>query len=157
MRSHNMKLVEPDENYYEQFAVDILARTMYGEALGFSVLCGVDMYKAIASVVMNRVAVSEERGGYWWGKDIITVCQKPYQFSCWNRSSPFYKRMQQWDDRDDRFYLCKKIALQCVQGRNIDFANGATHYHYIHSTPDWARMETPCFTVNEVLFYRLVG
>ena len=157
MRSHNMKLVEPDENYYEQLAVDILARTLMGEAAGISVLCGLDMYRAIASVVMNRLAISAERGKYWWGNDIITICQKPYQFTCWNRSSPFYKRMQEYDEHNDRFYLCKKIATECVQGVFRDTANGATHYHYIHSRPSWAQLETPCFTVNEVLFYRLVG
>lgn len=152
-----MKLVdEQDESYYEQLAIDILARTMYGEARGFSILCGVDMYMAIGSVIMNRVAVSQERGKHWWGNDIISVCQKPYQFTCWNRSSQFYKTVMTVNDSDDRFFLCKRIATEFVQGRGRDFANGATHYHYIHSPAPWAKTETPCFTVNEVLFYRLV-
>ena len=43
--------------------IDVLARTIYGEARGESI----SGQGAIASVVLNRVAFSKRRGRYWWG------------------------------------------------------------------------------------------
>src|SRR3546814_9887201 len=55
--------------------VDLLARTIWGEARGEPVR-GME---AVAAVVMNRVA----RPG-WWGRTVASVCTKAYQFACWN-------------------------------------------------------------------------
>ena len=49
--------------------------------------------EAVAAVILNRVRIARERGGYWWGDTIIRVCQKPYQFSCWNKHDPNYGRL----------------------------------------------------------------
>ena len=43
---------------------DILARTIYGEARGESI----SGQEAIASVILNRVAIAKSRGRYWWGR-----------------------------------------------------------------------------------------
>lgn len=59
--------------------IDILARTIYGEARGEPWEGKI----AVAWVVRNRA----ERGG-WWGDTIREVCLKPWQFSCWNETDP---------------------------------------------------------------------
>ncbi len=43
--------------------IDVLARTIYGEARGESI----SGMEAVASVVLNRVAFSKRRRRYWWG------------------------------------------------------------------------------------------
>ena len=79
-----------EQDYYRELEIDTLARTIFGEARGEPI----KGQEAVASVVLNRVKVAQARGGrYWWGHDIISVCQKPYQFSCWNKSDPSYQRL----------------------------------------------------------------
>ena len=53
--------------------IDVLARTIYGEARGESI----SGMEAVASVVLNRVAFSKRRRRYWWGNTITEVCRKP--------------------------------------------------------------------------------
>lgn len=59
---------------------DILARTLWGEARGES-LAG---HIAVAWTIRNRV--NDGRAKSWWGEGYTGVCQKPYQFSCWNKN-----------------------------------------------------------------------
>lgn len=54
--------------------VVVVARTLIGEARGQGLL---DML-AVASVIRERVL----RPG-WWGTDWVSVCKKPWQFTCW--------------------------------------------------------------------------
>ena len=55
---------------------DILARTIWGEARGE----GKGGMEAVALVVLNRLDVSNQKGGYWWGNTLLDICRKPYQF-----------------------------------------------------------------------------
>ena len=71
--------------------VDALARTVFGEARG-ECLSG---QEAVASVILNRVAFSGRRGGYWWGNTVYEVCHKPWQFSCWNQNDPNRRLLEQ--------------------------------------------------------------
>ena len=68
---------------------DILARTLYGEARGEKI-AGME---AIASVILNRLAFSRQKNGYWWGNTITEICRKPYQFSCWNQDDVNYQKL----------------------------------------------------------------
>ena len=47
--------------FQENMAVDVLARTMWGEARG-QPKAGLE---AVANVILNRVSVARERGGFW--------------------------------------------------------------------------------------------
>ncbi len=77
------------EEFYKRLEADVLARTLWGEARSE----GHVGMEAVASVVLNRVKVARDHGGkYWWGANIVQVCQKPYQFSCWNRSDPNFQK-----------------------------------------------------------------
>lgn len=144
----------PDsQDLHNEIEIDILARTIWGEARSE----GKTGMEAVANVVQNRVDVAKANGGkYWWGSDIISVCQKPYQFSCWNRSDPNYKRLIAVDERDIHFATCKRIAARAVIGCLIDHTKGATHYHADYVDPYWAKGEKPLITISRHIFYRLV-
>jgi N-acetylmuramoyl-L-alanine amidase len=140
------------KGFYDALAVDVLARTLWGEARGEPV-AGIE---AVASVVLNRVAIAKAKGRYWWGNDVITVCQKPYQFSCWNRSDPSYRKLLAVTDKNIHFVTCLRIARRALSNALPDATGGATHYHADYVSPDWARGETPTIIIGHHLFYRLV-
>lgn len=126
-------------------AVDILARTLYGEARG-EPLSGIE---AVASVVMNRV----RRGG-WFGRDIISVCLKPYQFSCWNKEDPNLPKIQAANEEDPIFATCLRIAARAVSGTLKDNVKGATHYHTLSCNPKWSLDQVPVAQIGNHLFYK---
>ena len=145
---------EPENaaEFYNEVAVDVLARTLWGEGRSE----GQRGMEAIASVVLNRVAVAQQRGGYWWGNDIVSVCQKPYQFSCWNRSDPNYKKLLAVTDKDIYFATAIRIARRAVAGTLSDCAYGATHYHTNSVAPFWAEGADPVAVIGTHIFYRLI-
>lgn len=65
--------------------IDILARTIYGEARGEKTAGK----KAVACVIMNRYKAKK----WFSGKTIAETCQKPWQFSCWNKTTQTAKRL----------------------------------------------------------------
>ena len=138
--------------FFQGLAADVLARTLWGEGRSE----GNAGMEAIASVVLNRVAVAESRGGYWWGADIISVCQKPYQFSCWNRSDPNYKKLIAVTERDIHFATALRIARRAVAGPLGDNTGGATHYHTKAISPDWAKGQIPVAIIGSHIFYKLI-
>lgn len=140
------------QNFYDDLVVDTLARTVWGEARGD----GTEGMQAVANVAMNRVAVSEARDGYWWGNDIISVCQKPYQFSCWNRSDPNYKQLLAVTEKDIHYATAVRIARRAVAGSLDDLTHGATHYHAQSATPDWAAGQVPVATIGHHIFFKLI-
>lgn len=140
------------EQFYNELTIDVLARTLYGEARGEG---SVGM-QAVACVVLNRVAVAKEKSGFWWGNDIIQVCQKPYQFSCWNRSDPNFKKLQMVDKSDLYFATALRIAQRAVAGALEDITFGATHYHASSIQPYWTRSEKPVATIGRHIFYVII-
>jgi N-acetylmuramoyl-L-alanine amidase len=64
--------------------LEVFAKTIYGEARGENYIT----QELIAWVIRNR----KEKGG-WYGDSYSKVCLKPYQFSCWNRDDPNYKKL----------------------------------------------------------------
>lgn len=136
------------EVYFRAMEVDTLARTIWGEARGE----GSIGMQAVAAVVYNRLAVSRNKEKFWWGNSIIEICQKPYQFSCWNRDDPNYRKVLNIDVRDRLF------AKACDMARIImdDPTNGATHYHAAGIYPFWARQQQPTKTIGHHIFYRIL-
>ncbi len=140
-------------SFYNELAVDVLARTIWGEARAESL----EGMEAVASVVLNRVRVAQARGGkYWWGNDIISVCQKPYQFSCWNRSDPNYRKLIAVTEQDKKFVTCQRISRRAVNNVLPDRTKGATHYHADYVSPYWAEGEEPVIIIGRHIFYKLV-
>lgn len=140
-------------DFYRELEIDVLARTLWGEARGE----GNIGLEAVANVILNRVAVADAHGGkYWWGHNIITVCQKPYQFSCWNRSYPSYQKLKDVDENNLYFATCLRIARRAVVGAIEDHTNQATHYHADYVSPTWAQGEEPTIIIGRHIFYKLV-
>lgn len=150
-KTQNQDIADASQ-FYNELAVDVLARTLWGEARGE----GTAGMEVVASVILNRVQVAQDKGGqYWWGNDIISVCQKPYQFSCWNRSDPNYRRLLEVTDSNIHFATAIRIARRAVVGTLADSTQRATHYHADYIAPSWARGQTPTLTLGRHIFYRL--
>lgn len=134
---------------YREMEIDVLARTIWGEARGE----GEAGMRAVAAVVMNRVAVSKARGGYWWGSGVVGVCQRPYQFSCWNKSDANFRKIVAVDAREEIFAAALKIAREYVRGRGEDTTGGATHYHAAGIKPRWSEGREPAAIIGRHFFY----
>jgi len=140
------------KEYYDDMCIDVLARTLWGEARNQ----GTHGMQAVANVVMNRTDHAQEKGRFWWGNNVIQVCQKPYQFSCWNRNDPNFKKVQSVDESDLYFASAVRIARRAVIGALNDITNGATHYHTKNIAPYWAKGRTPCAEIGSHVFYHMV-
>lgn len=133
----------------DEDAIDVLARTLYGEARG-EPLRGKE---AVAAVVINRVKRARERGGYWWGDTVETVCRKPWQFSCWNPDDPNRAKIEAVTPDNRIFRSCLRVARRAVEGTLDDPTGGATHYHTKAIRPPWARRRPPRVEIGHHLFY----
>ncbi len=140
------------ENFYKKLEIDTLARTLWGEARGE----GSKGMQAVANVIINRRDISRKLGSYWWGNDIINICQKPYQFSCWNRSDPNYPKLMNVTEKDIQFQNAIQLSKRALSGTLDDITKGSTHYHAKSVTPFWAKKETPLLTLKNHKFYRLI-
>jgi spore germination cell wall hydrolase CwlJ-like protein len=134
--------------------VDVLARTLWGEARGE----GEAGMEAVAAVVLNRVEVSARLGGrHWWGHDVVSVCRCKAQFSCWNPGDPNRSKLLAADDRDASFRLAKSVAERAIAGQIHDPTCGATTYK-VASLPwpySWGRPRLPLATIGHHEFYNL--
>lgn len=135
--------------FLKEIEIDVLARTIWGEARGE----GKEGMDAVASVILNRVQVAKEKGGYWWGNTIIQVCQKPYQFSCWNKQDPNFKKLTAVNESDVNFATALRVARRAVLGFVKDGTYGATHYHRFNILPDWAKGQKPTTRIGHHIFY----
>ena len=138
--------------FYREMEVDVLARTLWGEARGE----GSIGMQAVACVVLNRVAVSRRFGGYWWGNDIIQVCHKPFQFSCWNKEDPNYRQVASVTAEDIHFATAQRVARRAILGFLSDPTYGATHYHARGIMPKWAAGQKPATVIGQHIFYNLI-
>ena len=129
-------------------AQDTLSRVIWGEARGE----GVQGMTAVACVVLNRAANPS-----WWGKDIVTVCLKPWQFSCLNANDPNKDKLLQVTLDDPQFAEAWDIAGQAVAGTLQDITNHADSYYVTDSQePKWAVSKTPCAVIGKHSFFRTV-
>ena len=133
-----------------QTDVEILARTLYGEARGEPYLGKM----CVGWVVKNRAAA------HFRGTTVADCCQSPAQFSCWNTSDPNYQLINSVNLGNPVYRECFRAALEALDA-TVDPTHGATHYHTIAQPkwaktwpPSWAQGHTPCATVGEHVFYR---
>ncbi|MGK7895018.1 MAG: cell wall hydrolase [Xenococcus sp. (in: cyanobacteria)] len=134
----------------ENRSVDILARTIYGEARGENYQGKI----AVAYTIINRV----ESPITWWGDSIIDVCQHPYQYSCWNINDPNRSKIKSVTRSNPNFEECYQVAKKVVAKEIEDPTSGATHYYakYI-ATPSWAKGLTPAARIYNHLFFKGVS
>lgn len=142
------------QDFYREIQIDTLARTLWGEARGE----GSAGMQAVAQVVLNRLTIAQKLGGYWWGNDIVQICQKPYQFSCWNKDDPNRAKLIQISvDKDIYFATALRIARRALAGAlGEDITEGATHYHAAGISPYWVKDQRPSTVLGNHIFYKLV-
>jgi N-acetylmuramoyl-L-alanine amidase len=127
--------------------VDVLARTLWGEARGE----GRDGMVAVACVILNRADPREKR----WPNGVAKVCQQPKQFSCWNPNDPNLARLQRVDAGDPAFKMALEVAGIAVAGKLPDPTRGANHYHTPAVQPDWSKGKQPAATIGHHKFFKL--
>ena len=134
--------------------IDVLARTIYGEARGeYGRLDGgVAALIAVANVINNRNTIKS-----WFGQSIPEVCQKPWQFSCWNPSDPNRALVSAGVICDPIFNICEMVAKSVIEGRCLDLTKGADHYYAttLSRPPKWAVGKRPTVKIGRHLFFRL--
>lgn len=125
--------------------VDVLARTLWGEARSE----GVIGMRAVAAVIMNRAADSR------WPDALADVALQAWQFSAWNANDPNRDRMLRVTEADPQFRLALDIAREAVEGRLVDPTGGANHYFadYI-ARPSWARTMTETTRIGRHIFMK---
>lgn len=128
--------------------IDVLARTLYGEARGE----GVAGMQAIAWVVVNRVRKGEPR----FKGNVIDVVMAPHQFSCWSKSDPNSKLCARVNESDPIFALAVYAAASVLSGEVRDMVGGADHYHatWMKPFPAWASKMKETKRIGQHVFYK---
>lgn len=110
-------------------ARQVLAATVRGEARGG----GRPAMEDVAQVVLNRVFHPS-----WWGRDVLSVCLDPWQFSCWNVDDPNRAYVLRGDPADPSVVLSLAVADDALARRLIDHTRGADSYFAIGiEPPSW--------------------
>lgn len=130
---------------FEDDAIDVLARTAWGEARGEG---RVGMI-AVINVIQNRVKAKR------WPNDIAGVCQQALQFSCWNADDPNRAKLMNVTIEDPAFAIATELAGQAIKDELGDLTSGANHYHEQSITPYWAKGHAPVATIGRHKFYKL--
>lgn len=128
---------------------DILARTIWAEARGEpDARAGM---AAVANVVLNRV-----RRQTYWGRTIAEVCQKPYQFSCWNKNDVNLGQLLTVNTSNREFVIALELANAAVNNNPpADATRGATHYYArtMPQPPGWSLGHQPSAAIGNHLFF----
>lgn len=130
---------------------DILAHTLWGEARVES-LAGM---QACAWAIRNRVF--DGWPASWWGEGYAGVCQKPYQFSCWNKNDPNFAYLIGAKQIPFREFAQAQIAAdQVMTGKVPDPTGGATHYYAttMPKAPVWAKSAKQTLKIGHHIFFR---
>ena len=131
--------------------IDIVARTLYGEARGEYTKIGLAALIAVANVIVNRW---KRKGRF--GKTLTDVCLKTKQFSCWNSDDPNRSLIQELDlENDPLFQKCQLVTQKVIRGIWPDVTQRSDHYHAISCHPSWARKDKVKLYLGNHVFYHL--
>lgn len=129
--------------------VDLLARTIYGEARGEA---SDKAREAVAHVILNRIRDRYDR----WPKTIAAVVLQKNQFSCWNTNDPNYILVKNVTFKDPEFRKAHQIARRVLQSK--DPLRGANHFHTVDVQPSWTQgihTMQRIATINRHIFYKM--
>jgi N-acetylmuramoyl-L-alanine amidase len=125
-------------------ALDILARTVWGEAEGE----GERGMIAVAWVIKNRALHPTD-----WGRTIEEVCTWPSQFECWTRRRDRMMTLK-WQTRAELTAL--KVARGVLLGEIADDPGDARWFHAVSlSPPPWTRKLRQAEIIGRHVFYKL--
>jgi spore germination cell wall hydrolase CwlJ-like protein len=126
----------------KQKELTLLAMCIYGEARSEPY----DGKLSVAYVAINRV---KEKS--WYGRTLKEVLLKPYQFSCFNRNDPNFKKL--FKPKPDIWKRCFKAAWNAYSELSEDPTLGSNHYCRHDITPPWLKvMEMKTQIGNHVFF-----
>ena len=130
--------------------LDTAIRTIYGEARGEYPIYGITSLIAVSNVIGNRYF----KGTF--GATVTSVCQKPYQFSCWNRKDPNYAVLMELNPMDRFYKKLETIFLKVITKQWPDITDNANHYHSISMKPlpKWAHALQPTVDIGRHRFYK---
>jgi N-acetylmuramoyl-L-alanine amidase len=130
--------------------IDILARTIYGEARGEYTKTGLTALIAVANVILNRLKAGK------YGTTLTQVCLKPRQFSCWNKDDLNLPLIQGDDlETDPLFAITKNVAKKVASGLWPDVTRASDHYHTTSCKPYWAKASKVRVRLGKHVFYKL--
>lgn len=135
--------------------IDVLARTIWGEARGE----GKAGQIAVGWTIRNRVEMDLGKDGKpdWWGEGYEGVCRAPWQFSCWNKNDPNYPYLSGARQIPRAQYtLAREAALAVIEGRQPDPTGGATHYYAttMPKAPAWAAKAKRTMKIGQHVFFK---
>lgn len=128
--------------------LEILAKTIYGEARGEVLQYGISALIAVANVIINR-----KRKGF--ARTIAEVCLAPYQFSCWNVNDPNYEKIYNNIPCNTAFNRCMEVSERLLREEWPDLTDGCDHYHAKSIKPYWALHLYPKKIIGSHCFYSL--
>jgi len=141
--------------YAEAKVANILARTLYLEAANEDE----EGIRYVATAIMNRANQKIE--------NIVNVCFKPMQFSCWNSISPSTNKkytgknyalwapsaaLRKERDAVTTWNICKKIATEIIENKFELKGNYNMYYNPNKCTPSWSTKLTGTKTVGRHIF-----
>jgi spore germination cell wall hydrolase CwlJ-like protein len=144
-------MLQPNQTLASEADIAVLARTLWGEARGES-SAGME---AVGWTIRNRVF--DGRKNSWWGEGYAGVCQKPWQFSCWNANdpnSPYLKGAKSIPAGEYKKALAAAMAV--VNGSVPDPTNGATHYYAttMPKPPAWVKGAKQTLKLGGHIFFK---
>lgn len=137
--------------------IETLAKTIWGEARGEGDLG----MRAVAHVILNRLAVARHMPGFWgWPDSITGICLQPWQFSVWNENDPNRKKLDTITADNPFYRKAYNVAMDAMDGHlGKDPTAGATHYlnpGAVHIMPNWTNGD-PLAVIGKHHFYRPDG
>lgn len=132
------------------YDVDILARTIYGEARSEEMEGRI----AVGLVVRRRWRQRRHAGA------LAAVCQAPWQFSCWNADDPNRPKLERVELSDRVFRECMLAALIALDaGDDYEAQQTAFADHYMTrevfeaDPPAWVRGKVPVAELGAHVFF----
>jgi N-acetylmuramoyl-L-alanine amidase len=139
------------------FDIEIMARTVYGEARGESRTTQL----GVAAAMVNR-----HKAGKWFSGETLAECcamhaagNKYGQFSCWNVFDPNYSQMFRVDENNLILVQCRGCVNEALgEAPQDDIVRGATHYANLNvCDPDWVDSATKTVTIGKLTFFKDVN
>jgi N-acetylmuramoyl-L-alanine amidase len=104
----------------------------------------IEAQRGVVWTIQNRAAL-----GGWFGKDVVSVVLKPYQYSSFNQNDPNAVKFPSSDDP-----IFKEIILLVLTPGTDDPTDGATHYYSGDVVPSWAAEMKFAAAIGAFKFYK---